>query len=118
MCGYEIQEFGTKLSGSDGGRQTEAGVREEMKSLYHRAGVAPAEPLVWLVSDSNIVEDRSLTYLNDLLSSGRVADLFSREETDAIAHAVSGQAQSEGVVGTRAALVEERREHAASLSIW
>ena len=55
-------------------------LREELKELYRKAGVKPAEPLVFLMTDAQIVNERFLVYINDLLSSGYIPDLFAKDE--------------------------------------
>lgn len=48
----------------------------DLLSLYARAG-AKGTKLTFLLTDSNIVDERFLVYINDLLSTGHIADLCS-----------------------------------------
>jgi hypothetical protein len=43
--------------------------------MYKRAGVK-GEGIMFLFTDSQIVDERMLVYINDLLSSGEIPDLF------------------------------------------
>ena len=51
-------------------------LKEELKELYRKAGVKPAEPITFILTDSQIVDERFLVYMNDLLSSGNIPGLF------------------------------------------
>ena len=50
------------------------------QGIYVRAGVRPAEPLVFLLPDSHIVDERFLMLINDMLSSGYLPNLFTCAE--------------------------------------
>jgi hypothetical protein len=51
--------------------------REDLQKLYKRAGVK-GEGLMFLLTDSQIVDERMLVYINDLLASGEIPDLFAQ----------------------------------------
>ncbi|RHZ17115.1 hypothetical protein DYB37_003140 [Aphanomyces astaci] len=57
--------------------------KSDLQAIFGRAGVK-GEKLVFLLSDSDIKNERMLVYINDLLSSGAIADLYTAEEQDAI----------------------------------
>ncbi|ETV86145.1 hypothetical protein H257_02603 [Aphanomyces astaci] len=57
--------------------------KTDLQAIFGRAGVK-GEKLVFLLSDSDIKNERMLVYINDLLSSGAIADLYTAEEQDAI----------------------------------
>lgn len=42
------------------------------------------EGLIFLLTDSQITNERFLIYINDLLASGNIPDLFAVDEVDAI----------------------------------
>ena len=50
-------------------------LREHLKSLYNKAGVRPGIPVVFMLTDSVIVDERFLVFMNHLLSSGYIPDL-------------------------------------------
>jgi len=75
--------------------------KESLKEMYKKAGVKPGTPLVFLLTDTQIVDERFLVYINDLLSSGRIPDLFTKEEYDGIFSALRNVAKAEGIPDNR-----------------
>ena len=59
-------------------------LKENLRDMYRRAGVKPGLPMTFLLADSQIVDEHFLVYINDLLSSGYIPDLFTKEEYDGI----------------------------------
>ena len=100
ICGYAITQVSVT---SDYGV---ADLKEELKELYKRAGVKPAEPIVFMMTDSQIVDERFLVYVNDLLSSGVIPDLFQKDEHDTIFGSLRNAAKAAGVQDTREAMSE------------
>ncbi|GMH57655.1 hypothetical protein TL16_g02438 [Triparma laevis f. inornata] len=100
ICGYSVYQISVT---SDYGV---ADLKEELKELYKKAGVKPAEPMVFMMTDSQIVDERFLVYVNDLLSSGVIPDLFLKDEYDAIFGALRNVAKAAGVQDTRDAMME------------
>ena len=68
MCGYEIFQI-TVRSGYG-----VADFKADLLSLYTRTGVK-ATPVVFILTDTQIIDERFLVYINDLLSTGYIADL-------------------------------------------
>ena len=58
------------------------------------------EGLMFLFTDSQIVDEKMLVYVNDLLSSGEIPDLFAQEDTDEIINAVRSETKALGLVDT------------------
>ena len=54
--------------------------KEDLQKMYKRAGVK-GEGLMFLFTDSQVVDERMLVYINDLLSSGEIPDLFAQVRT-------------------------------------
>jgi dynein heavy chain len=75
--------------------------KENLKELYKRSGVKPGIPTVLMMTDTQIVDERFLVFVNDLLSSGRIADLFTKEEYDGIFASLRNVAKAEGVPDNR-----------------
>lgn len=67
---------------------------------------------------NQIVDERFLVYVNDLLTSGVIPDLFTKEEFDSIFQAIRIAAKSAGVPDVRDSLmqffVDRYRMHASS----
>jgi len=72
-------------------------LKEALKEMYKTTGVK-ASGLVFLLTDSQIVNDKFLVYINDILSSGWIADLFERDEIDAMFNAIRNEAKGAGVL--------------------
>ncbi len=69
--------------------------REDLQRMYRRAGLK-GEGLCFLLADSQVVDERMLVFVNDLLASGEIPDLFPqaspREKRDRVgAIQVEGQ---------------------------
>jgi dynein heavy chain len=49
-----------------------------------------------LLTDAQISNDKFLVYINDLLSSGYIPELFAKDDLDALLGKVRGEAKSAG----------------------
>jgi dynein heavy chain len=72
-------------------------LKEDLKQMYNRAGLKE-EGVMFLLTDSQITNERFLIYLNDLLSTGNIPDLFNQDETDAIINSVTSKVKALGLV--------------------
>lgn len=68
-------------------------LKADIQLVYQKAGVAGAQTL-FLVTDSQIVDDQFLVYFNDILSAGYISDLFPKDELDGITSKVRAEAKS------------------------
>lgn len=68
LCGHEV--FQISVSSAYGVAELKA----DLLSLYAKAG-AKGTPVTFLLTDTHIVNERFLVYINDLLSTGYIADL-------------------------------------------
>ena len=100
LCGYGVVQISVT---SD---YNVNDLKEELKELYRKAGVKPAEPITFMMTDSQIVDEKFLVYVNDLLSSGVIPDLFLKDEYDAIFGSLRNAAKAAGVQDTRDAMME------------
>ncbi|EFJ52606.1 dynein heavy chain 7 [Volvox carteri f. nagariensis] len=57
--------------------------REDLKKLYRTAGI-DGEPVVFLFSDTQIVQEGFLEDINNMLNSGEVPGMFAQDEKDRI----------------------------------
>ena len=68
LCGHEV--FQISVNASYGVTEFKA----DLLTLYAKAG-SKGTKVTFLLTDSNIIQERFLVYINDLLSTGHVADL-------------------------------------------
>ncbi len=54
-------------------------------------------PITFLMTDNQIVKEVFLVYINDLLSTGYIADLFTPEDKEAFSNAVRNECKASGV---------------------
>ena len=71
-------------------------LKEDLQKMYTRAGVKD-EGISFLFTDSQVKDERFLVYLNDLLSSGNIPDLFDTEGVDNIVGSMTGAVKAAGL---------------------
>jgi len=54
--------------------------------------------MLFVMTDSQIVDNKFLVYINDILSSGYIPELFAPDELDTIMGKIRGEAKSMGVL--------------------
>ena len=59
-------------------------------------------PITFLMTDGQIVNERFLVYINDLLSSGFIPDLMTAEEKETMCNAVRNEVKQAGIIDTAA----------------
>merc|ERR1719191_1912039 len=69
----------------------------DLQVFYIKAAVKPGTPHAFLMTDGQIADERFLVYLNDMLSSGNIPNLFTREEMDGHLGAIRNLAKAAGV---------------------
>jgi len=74
--------------------------REDLKSLYKIAGV-DGLPVVFLFTDTQIVEESFIEDINNLLNSGEVPGLYPDDEKGRITDDIRGYVQSLGLPETK-----------------
>jgi dynein heavy chain len=94
-CGYAVYQI--TISSSYGMND----LRDDLKSLYLRTGTKKMEGVLFLLTEGQITNERFLVYINDLLASGEIPDLFTLEEKDQIVSAVRVNVKSSGLEDTR-----------------
>jgi len=70
-----------------------------LRSVYVAAGVR-GNPIVFLMTDSQIVNEQFLVYINGIITSGWIPDLFPKEDIDNILGSIANEAKSAGVPDT------------------
>ena len=91
ICGYSLMQIviSSTYSIND--------FKDDLKAMYNKAGVK-GEGVMFLLTDSQITNERFLIYLNDLLASGDIPDLFTLDEVDAICGEVASKTKAAGIV--------------------
>jgi dynein heavy chain len=75
-------------------------LKADLQKFYMKSGVRD-EGLMFLFTEGQITNEKFLVYLNDLLSSGEIADLFAAEDVDGIMNSVRGAVKGEGIQDTK-----------------
>ena len=95
ICGFQVMQI--VISSTYG----LSDLKEDLKSMYTKAGLKE-EGVMFLLTDSQITNERFLVYINDLLASGNVPDLFANDEVDTIVNAVTNRVKALGKIPDRA----------------
>jgi len=56
---------------------------------------------LFLFTEGQITNERFLVYINDLLSSGEIADLYTLDEKEAMINNVRAKVKGEGIPDTK-----------------
>lgn len=71
-------------------------LKEELRSVYRATGVRN-NPTVFLMTDSQVVNEKFLVYINGVITSGWIPDLFPKEDLDTILGSIANEAKSFGI---------------------
>ena len=77
-----------------------ADLKVDLQKMYIKSGQKD-EGIMFLFTEGQITNERFLVFINDLLSSGEIADLFPAEDIDGIIGAVRSAVKSEGLVDNK-----------------
>jgi dynein heavy chain len=99
ICGFEVRQLPVTS------KFTVLDLKEHLMDMYKAAGVK-GTGLVFLLTDSQIVDDKFLVYVNDMLSSGWIADLFPRDELDSVFGLLRNEAKAAGIADTPDTMLE------------
>jgi len=69
---------------------------EALRDMFKLSGVKGI-PLMFLMTDSQVVDDRFLIYINAILSSGWISGLFAKDEIDSMINNLRNEAKSQGI---------------------
>lgn len=93
ICGYDV--FQIAVSSTYG----IADFKENLLALYTKAGMKGV-PVTFLMTDNQIVNEKFLVYINDLLSTGYIADLCAPEDKENFRNSVRNEAKAAGIMET------------------
>lgn len=75
-------------------------LKTDLIGMYNRAG-GKDEGIMFLFNEGQITNEKFLVYINDLLSSGEISDLFTDEDIEGIVNTVRSAVKSEGMPDTK-----------------
>ncbi len=70
-------------------------LKEDLIGLYNKTGLKE-EGVLFLISDGHITDEKFLVYINDLLSSGEVSDLFTEDDKQNIINSIRPKVKAMG----------------------
>merc|ERR1711871_522257 len=91
ICGYSVMQIVISSSYSIND------LKDDLKNMYNKAGLKE-EGVMFLLTDSQITNERFLVFINDLLASGYIPDLFAPDEIDTIVNSVTNRVKALGKV--------------------
>ena len=94
ICQYEVFQITITAS------YKLADFKENLQTIYMKAGVKGIGTL-FLFTDQQIVDERFLVLLNDMLASGNIPDLFPADEMDNINNAIRSEVKQAGLMDTK-----------------
>ncbi|CAK8676513.1 unnamed protein product [Clavelina lepadiformis] len=77
-----------------------ADLKVDLGALFMKAGVKNLGVL-FLLTDAQVADERFLVLVNDMLSTGEIADLFPDDEVENIINGVRNEVKGAGLVDTR-----------------
>ena len=75
VCGYKVVQIMVNQGYSL------LDFRTDLQTMYNSAGVK-LEGVMFLLTDQQIVNEKFMVYINDLLSSGNIPDLYNKDEKE------------------------------------
>jgi len=80
-------------------------LKTDIQVMFTKAGVT-GNQLLFILTDGQITDNKFLVYINDLLSSGWIPELFPKDEIDGLIGKIRGEAKSNGYLDTPDQLFE------------
>ena len=99
ICGYESYQVTVTAS------YNVNAFKENLAELYIKTTVKNIATC-FIFNDGQIIDERFLVYMNDLLASGNISDLLIKEQKDDCMNSVRNEAKQAGVMDTPEALWE------------
>ena len=93
ICGYESYQVTVTAN------YNVNAFKENLAELYIKTSVKNIATC-FIFNDGQIIDERFLVYMNDLLASGNISDLLAKEQKDDCMNAVRNEAKQAGVMDT------------------
>jgi len=91
ICGYE--SFQITITNN----YTLADFKLDLVTIYQKSGIKNVG-ICFIFVDGQIVNEKMLVFMNDMLASGKIADLFTPEERDDAINGVRSEVKQAGIV--------------------
>jgi dynein heavy chain len=75
-------------------------LKTDLQIMYNKSGLKD-EGIMFLLTEGQITNEKFLVFINDLLSSGEIADLFANEDKDGIVNGIRPAVKSAGILDSR-----------------
>lgn len=75
-------------------------LRTDLAALYTKTGLKKIQ-IMFLLTDSQIADEKFLVLINDMLASGNIPGLYPDDEVESIISAMRNEAKAQGLVDTR-----------------
>jgi dynein heavy chain len=75
-------------------------LKTDLQTMYNKAGLKD-EGIMFLLTEGQITNERFLVFINDLLSSGEIADLFASEDKDTIVNNIRPAVKGAGLIDNK-----------------
>lgn len=76
-----------------------ADLKTDLQTMYTKSGVQ-GNQILFILTDAQITDEKFLVYINDILSSGWIPELFAKDEMDGILGKVRAEAKGQGYQDT------------------
>jgi dynein heavy chain len=86
-------------------------LKNDIMRMYQKAGVT-GQQILFVLTDGQISQEKFLVYINDLLSSGWITDLYPADELDGHLGKIRSEAKGAGIEDAPAALFEYFKDKA------
>ena len=80
-------------------------LKTDLQTLYTKAG-CQGQQMLFMLTDSQIQDEKFLVYINDMLSAGFISDLFAKDEMDTNLGKIRDEAKSGGIADAPDQLLE------------
>lgn len=77
---------------------------EAFKDIFKQTGVKGTQ-IMFLMTDTQVVDDKFLIYINSILASSWISGLFAKDEIDAMTGALRNEAKANGIPDTPDAML-------------
>jgi dynein heavy chain len=78
---------------------------DAFRDMFKAAGVKGI-PMVFLMTDTQVIDDRFLIYINSILATGWISGLFPKEDIDSLLGGLRNEAKAAGIPDVQSAMMQ------------